>query len=155
MSRRSILALGCAAALAIAACTGSGGSSGAPASSSSASDGGGGRYGYDDPASAAASAPASAAANGACSATTDAATIDVGMDGRAFTSTSIAAKVGDVIAFTNSDAVPHTATLDDDSCTTEQLGKGDTGALTFSAAGTYPFHCKIHPDMTGTFEITS
>jgi plastocyanin len=150
MSRRSILVLGCAAALAIAACSGAGGGSGAPGTASIAPDAGRG-YGYGD----AVTPSASVAANGACSATTEAATVDVGMDGRAFTTSTIAAKVGDVIAFTNSDSVPHTATLDDGSCTTENLGSGETGALTFTAAGTYPFHCKIHPDMTGTFEITS
>jgi len=151
MPRRSILALGCAAALAIAACTGpsGSGSSGAPASVSSAPDGGG--YGYGD----AASAPASAAASGACAATTDAGTVKAGMDSRSFSPSTIEAKVGDVIEFTNSDNVAHTATLDDGSCTTANLGKGASGALTFTAAGTYPFHCKIHPDMTGTFEITS
>jgi plastocyanin len=101
----------------------------------------------------AAASPAAAA--GACSATTEAATVNAAMDGRAFVPASITAKVGDVIAFTNKDGVPHTATLDDGSCTTDRLGKDKTGALTFSAAGTYPFHCQVHPDMTGTFEITS
>ena len=105
------------------------------------------QYGYGDPAS----APASAAASGACSATTDAGTVKAGMD-IARSARTIEAKVGDVIEFTNSDNVAHTATLDDGSCTTANLGKGTSGALTFSAAGTYPFHCKIHPDMTGTFD---
>ena len=77
------------------------------------------------------------------------------MDDRAFTRSRIEASVGDVIAFTNRDRAPHTATLDDGSCTTENLGTGETGALTFSAPGSYPFHCRIHDDMTGIFEITS
>ncbi len=158
MSRRSMLVLGFAAALALAACTGTAGGSGATgsgAAASSGTSGGGGRYGYEDPVVAPSAAASPAAAAGVCSATTEAATVNAAMDGRAFKPASITAKVGDVIAFTNKDGVPHTATLDDGSCTTDRLGKDKTGALTFSAAGTYPFHCQVHPDMTGTFEITS
>ena len=73
---------------------------------------------------------------------------------RAFTPATIQAKVSDVIAWTNADAVPHTATLTDDpTYSTETLSAGATGALTFSAAGTYAFFCKIHSDMTGTIEV--
>jgi plastocyanin len=77
------------------------------------------------------------------------------MAGRAFSPTTIQAKVGDVITWTNNDTLPHTATLTDDpTCTTENLATGATGSLTFSAAGSYAFFCKIHSDMTGTIEVT-
>ncbi len=108
-----------------------------------------------------ASAPASDAASpggaggAACTATADAGTVTASMAGTAFVPPAITAKVGDVIAWTNRDSVPHTATLDDDSCTTESLSEGGVGALTFSAPGTYPFHCNVHPTMTGTIEVTS
>ena len=98
--------------------------------------------------------PASAdAGSGACSATEGPGTVEVAIDGRAFVPGRVTAAVGDVIAFRNDDPVGHTATLDDGSCTTETLGSGETGALVFSAPGEYPFHCRIHPDMTGTFVI--
>ncbi len=107
-------------------------------------------------------APPSAAASdagsgaGACAPSTETGTVDAAMTGNAFSPGTIEAKVGDVIAWTNGDPVPHTATLKDDpTCTTENLGNGETGALTFSAAGSYPFFCKIHTDMTGTIEVTS
>ncbi len=77
------------------------------------------------------------------------------IEGFAFGPSTVEAKVGDVIAFTNKDSASHTATLDDDGCTTDGIGNGATGALVFSEAGSYPFHCRIHPDMTGTFEITA
>jgi plastocyanin len=74
---------------------------------------------------------------------------------RAFVPTTIQAKVGDVIAWTNTDSLPHTATFKDDpGCTTDTLSSGATGALTFSAPGSYAFFCKIHSDMTGTIEVT-
>lgn len=78
------------------------------------------------------------------------------MSGFAFVPATVRAKVGDVIAWTNGDSAPHTATLKDDpACTTANLGTGESGGLTFDAAGSYPFFCKIHPDMKGTIEITS
>jgi plastocyanin len=106
----------------------------------------------------AASAPAASTGGGSaapCAPSTAAGTVQASMAGTAFTPSTIQAKVGDVIAWTNNDAVGHTATVDDDpTCTTETLAQGASGALTFSAAGTYAFHCKIHSSMTGTIEIT-
>jgi plastocyanin len=99
-------------------------------------------------------APSTAAA-GACAPSTATGTVAVTIEGFAFQPSTVTAKVGDVIAFTNRDSASHTATLDDDPCTTEGLGKDATGALVFSEPGSYPFHCRIHPDMTGTFEISS
>ena len=106
----------------------------------------------------AASAPAASSDGGsaaACAPSTDPGTVQAAMAGTAFTPSTIQAKVGDVIAWTNNDSVGHTATVDDDpACTTETLAQGASGALTFSAAGSYAFHCKIHSSMTGTIEIT-
>ena len=147
MSRRWLPALALSACLSLAACAG-----GATTTTSSA--------GAPEPAASApgASEPAASAdggsGSGACAASSEAETVEATVSGRAFSPSTIAAKVGDVIAWTNGDSVPHTATLKDDpACTTENLGSGETGALTFSAAGTYAFFCKVHPDMTGTIEV--
>lgn len=106
------------------------------------------------PASAAATGGASG--GGACAPSSAPGTIQAAMTGNAFSPGTIQAKVGDVITWTNGDGVPHTATYKDDpACTTERLGQGESGGLTFSAAGTYAFFCKIHTDMTGTVEVTS
>jgi plastocyanin len=138
MSRRPIpvLIIGTILTLAVAACSSAGTSASAGATT-------------------AASVAASAAAGGGvCTASDQPGTVKAAMDGRAFVPGTITAKVGDVIAFTNGDPVSHSATLDDGSCTTKRLGKGETGALVFTAAGTYPFHCIVHPDMKGTIEVT-
>ena len=144
---RSLPVLVTIAALAIAACAGGGttgtASAGPPEPAASA------------PASAPAGSDAGAGA-GACAPSTESGTVEAAMTGNAFSPGTIEAKVGDVIAWTNGDGVPHTATLrDDPACTTENLGQGETGALTFSAPGTYEFFCKIHTDMSGTIEVTS
>jgi hypothetical protein len=52
-------------------------------------------------------------------------------------------------------AVGHTASLDDGTCATDTIATGQTQALVFSAPGTYPYHCAIHPSrMKGTITIT-
>jgi plastocyanin len=67
----------------------------------------------------------------------------------------VTAKVGDVITWTNSDSAPHKVGLDDGSCTMSgNIPGGGKASLTFSVAGTYPFHCTIHPNMKGTITIT-
>lgn len=134
MSRRALLALWSLAVLAIAAC--SSGSATAPPAPATVE-----------------TSDAPAGGSGACAVTGDASTVQVTIEGFAFSPGSVTATVGDVVTFTNKDAASHTATLDDGSCDTGGIAADATGALTFSAAGTYPFHCKIHPDMTGTIEV--
>jgi plastocyanin len=68
---------------------------------------------------------------------------------------TIEAKVGQAITFTNADSARHGAALDDGSCSTGAFGNGGSGSLVFSAAGTYTFHCPVHPDsMTGTIKVS-
>ena len=56
--------------------------------------------------------------------------------------------------FTNGDSAGHTATLDDGSCFTPTIASGKSDGLTFTAAGTYPFHCSIHSTMKGTITVS-
>lgn len=62
-----------------------------------------------------------------------------------YSSATVQAKVGDVVAWANSDSLPHSATMDDGSCDTDTIAAGASGMLVFTAAGTYKYHCKIHP----------
>ena len=138
MSRRPLSVLGMTALLTLSACSSAGASTAAPSQAA---------------ASPSASPSASTAAAGPCAPSSAAATVEVAIAEFAFPST-IDAKVGDVIGFTNKDSAPHTATLDDDSCTTDNIAQGASAGLTFSAAGDYPFHCRIHPNMVGTIKVT-
>ncbi|MGK2851127.1 MAG: hypothetical protein ACSLFN_09485 [Candidatus Limnocylindrales bacterium] len=113
MIDRRLAALALFATLALAACAGGGATSA--------------------PSAAAPSDAPSAAAGGACAPSTAAATVPVKIADFAFPAT-VTAKVGDVVGFTN-DGAPHTATLDDGSCTTDNIAQGATGSLVFSAAG--------------------
>ena len=66
------------------------------------------------------------------------------------------AKVGDVITWTNSDTAAHKVGTDDGQCTMTNniAGGGGKASLVFNKAGTYPFHCTIHSNMTGTITIS-
>ena len=110
------------------------------------------------PATSAPSAAASASAGSAAAACATApvgasAAVTVDIKNLTFNPDPVTAKVGDVIAWTNSDTVKHTASLDDGTCETEDLATGVTGALVFNAPGTYPYHCDIHSGMKGTIQI--
>jgi plastocyanin len=106
-----------------------------------------------EPTAGATPAPTDPPAAAACSTATGPATTEVSIAGFAFDPGTARARVGDAIAWTNSDGAPHTVTLDDGECTTPSIGRGETAFLGFSVPGTYRYHCRIHPDMTGRIEI--
>jgi plastocyanin len=105
--------------------------------------------------SAAPAASSAAPAAGACAESTAAGTVAVSIKDFAFAPATITAKVGDVITFKNEDATAHTATvIDGGACTTPNIESGNADGLTFTAAGTYKFHCRIHQTMTGTITVS-
>ena len=65
--------------------------------------------------------------------------------------------IGMKVAWHNSAGVPHTATADPGApaaFTTGDVGNGaDSGVITMSTAGTYDYHCRIHPTMTGRLVV--
>jgi plastocyanin len=139
MPSRTVIGLAIASLLMLAAC---GSTTSSPAASTAAST--------------APSTAASAGAGGAvCSETKDAGAVAVSIKDFAFNPTAVTAKVGQVIAFTNNDTTDHTATLVDGGCTTPHIAGGSSDGLVFTAAGSYPFHCTIHSQMTGTITVTS
>jgi len=64
---------------------------------------------------------------------------------------------GGQVSWHNDDNINHTSTSDGGSALTWNLnpvGPGKTStAVTFSAAGTYAYHCAIHPSMTGIIVV--
>jgi plastocyanin len=64
-----------------------------------------------------------------------------------------AAKVGQKVAWRNADSMAHTAT--GSGFDTGSIPPGTTSApITFSAAGSFAYHCSIHPSMVGTLNVT-
>lgn len=139
MHHRALASLVVGAVLVLAACSSSG-STVAPSAAAPSAE-----------ASTAAGSPAAGGA--ACSQSATAGQVAVTIKNFAFPAT-IQAKVGDTVTFTNGDSAPHTATLDDGSCSTGTISPGTSDGLTFTAPGTYAFHCKIHSSMKGTITVS-
>lgn len=93
------------------------------------------------------------AASAACRQTTEAGVVKVSMKDFSFEPSAIVAKVGQVIAFTNTGFESHNASLDAGGCTTATLETNKSDGLVFSAAGVFPFHCTVHAQMMGTITI--
>ncbi len=118
-------------ALSVAACSSSSTpapSSGAPSASGAESAGG--------------SAGASSATSGSA----------VTIQGFAFGPSSLDVDVGTTVTWTNKDSVTHTVTANDGSFD-GQVASGATFSQTFAKAGTFSYHCKIHPSMTATVTV--
>jgi plastocyanin len=70
---------------------------------------------------------------------------------------NIIIKEGTTVTWTNQDSARHTVTADTasaDAPKSELFGKGETYSFTFKTAGTYNYHCEVHPNMKGTITVT-
>lgn len=65
----------------------------------------------------------------------------------------ISVPAGTTITFTNQDAAAHTATADDSSFDTRELGKGESAEETFDEPGTYTYYCRFHVFMKGSVVV--
>jgi plastocyanin len=61
--------------------------------------------------------------------------------------------VGDSVTWVNKDAALHDAIADDGSWKTPTLNPNQSASLTFSAPGTYAYHCSLHGSMRGTLTV--
>ncbi len=71
----------------------------------------------------------------------------------AFSPATLTVKVGDKVTWTNQDSVGHSATADDSSFDTGVIAQGQSGSNTFAKAGTYTYHCSVHPNMKATIIV--
>jgi plastocyanin len=79
----------------------------------------------------------------------------VTIQGFAFHPGGITVHTGDTVTWTNADSTQHTATANDGSFDTGTLSKGASGSHTFNTAGTFSYHCSIHPFMHGTITVVA
>ena len=63
-------------------------------------------------------------------------------------------KAGAAVRFLDKDSLTHTVTANDGSFGSSFLTKGHAWRHTFSTAGKYRYHCKIHPFMHGLIIVT-
>lgn len=62
--------------------------------------------------------------------------------------------VGQTVAWHNAIGTAHTATADGGAFDTGNLSSGATSApIAMTTAGSFPYHCGIHPSMVGTLTV--
>lgn len=62
----------------------------------------------------------------------------------------VTVKKGTKVTWINNDVSAHTVVADDGSFDLGTVTKDQTKSYTFTTAGTYKYHCSIHPGMEGT-----
>ncbi len=70
----------------------------------------------------------------------------------AFNPASYSVGVDQELTWINRDTVTHTVTIDNGEDSGNILAK-EIFPTTFKKPGTYKYHCKIHPNMTGTITV--
>ena len=70
----------------------------------------------------------------------------------AFSPPTVTINVGESITWTNKDPVDHTATANNGAFN-KPVPANTSVTVLFSVAGTYAYHCSIHPSMTGTIVV--
>jgi plastocyanin len=79
---------------------------------------------------------------------------EIVISGFAF-SEDITVAVGTTVVVRNDDSAGHTWTADDGAFDSGFIDAGGTFEFTFTEAGTFAFHCEVHPAMTGTITVTA
>jgi plastocyanin len=76
-------------------------------------------------------------------------TNEVWIQGMSFNPATITVSAGTTITWTNKDGGAHTVTSDAALFDSGSIGSGSSISFSFGSAGTYSYHCAIHPSMTG------
>jgi len=87
------------------------------------------------------------------SAGSNSAAIPVQIDRLRFTPVTLEVAVGAQVTWTNKENLVHDVTADDNQYFSSTLGTDETYSHTFTAPGTYAYHCSIHPFMKATVVV--
>jgi plastocyanin len=88
--------------------------------------------------------------------TTSAVTIQAGAEAlgnRAYAPAELTVDLGTTITWTNNDSVAHTSTSDAPGWNSGIVAPRATYSATLTTAGTFPYHCSIHPGMVGRVTV--
>jgi plastocyanin len=72
---------------------------------------------------------------------------------RAFTPDNLEIDAGTTVTWTNTDSVAHTSTSNANGWDSGIIAPGRQFSFTYQTAGTFPYHCAIHPGMVGTVVV--
>src|SRR5919112_6180664 len=81
-------------------------------------------------------------------------TMTISIKNFAFNPPNATVAAGTTVTWVNDDQAPHTATANDGTFDSGTLQPGQSFSFTFDKAGTYAYHCNIHPDMTATVTVS-
>jgi plastocyanin len=70
-----------------------------------------------------------------------------------FSPATLTVPVGTNVTWTNNDNMTHTVTSDASGFDSGDITMGSKYSRVFSVAGTYTYHCTIHPAMKGTIVV--
>ena len=87
--------------------------------------------------------------------------VAVSIQNFAFVPASVTVPIGTTVTWTNQDSAPHQVVSDATPLfsvgalfTSNQFAQGQKYSFTFNNAGTFEYHCGIHPFMKGTITVT-
>jgi plastocyanin len=95
------------------------------------------------------------AVSGCTSQNQTASTNTVTIQNMAFSPTTLNVKVGTTVTWINKDSVTHDVVSDTGLFTSGNLTNGMSYNYTFNQTGSFPYHCAIHPSMTGTIVVST
>ena len=71
----------------------------------------------------------------------------------AYSPNPLAVTVGGSVTWTNTDSIAHTSTSDSGVWNSGAIAAGASFTATFPTAGSFTYHCSIHPGMVGTVTV--
>ena len=77
--------------------------------------------------------------------------VGIGFD--TFSAPQITALAGDTVMWMNDSSRPHTVTADDASFDSGRIPVSTSFEQRFATAGAFPYHCTLHPFMTGEVDV--
>jgi plastocyanin len=72
---------------------------------------------------------------------------------QAFMPDALEITAGTTVTWTNTDSVAHTSTSNGSGWDSGTIAPGRGFSFTFQSAGTFPYHCAIHPGMVGSVVV--
>jgi plastocyanin len=76
-----------------------------------------------------------------------------GLTTTAYTPNPITVAVGGTVTWMNNDSITHTSTANGGAWNSGNMAPGANFSTTFPSAGTFQYHCTIHPGMVGTITV--
>jgi plastocyanin len=71
----------------------------------------------------------------------------------AYNPNPIAISAGGTVTWMNNDSITHTSTGNNGDWDSRAMAPGASFSKTFPSAGTFQYHCAIHPNMVGTVTV--